>query len=58
VRAFDIRTASAAMGGTPPLVLRLAAGSLASSQAGRTRERSLEERTESGVDFVWRYARM
>jgi hypothetical protein len=58
VRAFEMSTASAAMGGTPALFKRTVEGIFASLQAGRIRVRSLAAREEMVVDLVCRYARM
>ena len=58
VRAFEMRTASAAMGGTPALFTRVVAGSFASSHAGRMSARSFCAKLDIDCDLVWTYARM
>jgi len=52
VRAFEMRTASAAMGGTVPLFNRVAAEIFASSQAGRISVRSRVAKLEMDGDLV------
>lgn len=58
VRALEMRTASAAMGGTVPLFRSVAAEILVSSQAGRMRESSLVAKLEIEGDLVCTYARI
>lgn len=58
VRALEMRTARAATGGTPALLMRVVAGNFASSQAGLMRARSFWANEDIEGDFVWTYARM
>jgi hypothetical protein len=51
VRALEMRTARAATGGTPAVLIRVVAGIFVSSQAGRTRARILVARLERERDL-------
>lgn len=58
VRAFEIKTASAAIGGTVPALTRVAVLGFVTALDVRTRERSFWRSEVRDGDFVCAYARM
>lgn len=58
VRAFEIKTARAAMGGTAPALTRVAVLGFETALEVLMRERNFERRAVSGADLVCAYARM
>lgn len=58
MRAFEIKTASAAMGGTAPALTRVAVLGFVTALVVRMREKSLSSSDVRDGDFVCAYARM
>lgn len=58
MRAFDIKTARAAMGGTAPALTRVAVLGFETALEVLTRERNFWRSDVRGGDFVCAYARM
>lgn len=58
VRALEIRTASAAMGGTVPALTRVAVLGFVTADEVRRREKSFDRSEVRDGDFVCAYARM
>ena len=58
VRAFEIRTASAAMGGTAPALTRVAVLGFVTALEVLTTERSFSKSAVRGGSFVCAYAAM